>query len=102
MTSSNSRPRYPSHLWMHTGIKADTDKGGVSSPGLVSFFWQGLAIQPRLARCSLPLASESPAWGLQLYTTKPDLMSILEERSAPAHRDSCCDWQSKAQGQGRK
>lgn len=37
MTSSNSRPRYPSHLWTHTGVKADTDKGGVSSPGLVSF-----------------------------------------------------------------
>lgn len=62
MTSSNSRPRYPSHLWMHTGIKADTDKGGVSSPGLVSFFGRVLLFSPGWpgALCPLP---QSPQCG---------------------------------------
>lgn len=35
MTSNNSRPRYPSHLWTHTGLSRAW-RGG-NSLGLVSF-----------------------------------------------------------------
>lgn len=82
MTSSNSRPRYPSHLWTHSR-KPGVDTG--KEPGTCVFFGRILLFSPHWPGASNPLASAVPVFGLQLYTTKPDLMSVLEKDSASSH-----------------
>lgn len=89
ITSSNSRPRYPSHLWTH---RREPGVGIGKQPGTCVFFGRVLLFSPGWPGAPSPLTSAVPVFGSQLHTTKPDLMSVLED-SASSHKDSCCDCQ---------